>query len=393
MVDKTIGDLCNVIGGKPAPVEECAFENGTVPFLRMRDLGAYHLTNNLTEIRDKLNVEYVKKKNLTPVRKGALLMPRSGSVGLNHRAILGVDAVIVSHVCALEILNEQILDKEYFYYYMSTVDMSNITKKTTGLDAITFEDLRKIRIPTPNIQTQKTIAKTLKEVDKARERRKAANALTDQFLQSSFLSLFGDLVVNDKKFPIKRLDEIADVSSGVTKGRNLNGAELISVPYMRVANVQDGHLNLSEIKEIEIREYELEKYLLKAGDILLTEGGDPDKLGRGAVWYNQISNCIHQNHIFKVRPDKNKFASEFLSYQFASAYGKRYFFKAAKQTTGIASINSTQLKAFPVVVPPLSLQQKFAAIVAQAETLRKKQQENEQELEQLFQALLQKYFG
>jgi len=100
---------------------------------------------------------------------------------------------------------------------------------------------------------------------------------------------------------------------------------------MRVANVQDGFLNLSEIKTIEIKSYELAKYFLQEGDILLTEGGDPDKLGRGAVWQNQIENCIHQNHIFKVRADRNLFTPEFLSLQFGSDYGKRYFLKAAKQ--------------------------------------------------------------
>jgi type I restriction enzyme S subunit len=290
-------------------------------------------------------------------------------------------------------LNPKIgVDNKFIYYQLKGTNFYDVISGSAQPQII-VSTLKRKKIKIPDLKTQHDISQVLEEADKARQQRKAANALTDQFLQSSFLSLFGDLVINDKKFPVKRLDEIADVSSGVTKGRNLNGAEVISVPYMRVANVQDGHLNLSEIKEIEIREYELEKYLLHEGDILLTEGGDPDKLGRGAVWYNQIANCIHQNHIFKVRPDKKKFASEFLSYQFASPYGKRYFFKAAKQTTGIASINSTQLRAFPVIIPHLSLQQQFAGIVAQAEQLRQKQRESERELEGLFQSLLQRYFG
>ncbi|WP_162944908.1 restriction endonuclease subunit S [Flavisolibacter nicotianae] len=98
-----------------------------------------------------------------------------------------------------------------------------------------------------------------------------------------------------------RLLDIAEISSGVTKGRNLKGKRLIRVPYLRVANVQDGFLDLDEVKSIEILPDEFEKFKLEAGDILFTEGGDRDKLGRNAIWNNEIDNCIHQNHIFKAR--------------------------------------------------------------------------------------------
>lgn len=84
----------------------------------------------------------------------------------------------------------------------------------------------------------------------------------------------------------------------MTLGRSLN-TDTINVPYLRVANVQDGHLDLNYIKYIDILESELEKWELLSGDILLTEGGDWDKLGRGTVWHDEIPNCIHQNHIFK----------------------------------------------------------------------------------------------
>jgi type I restriction enzyme S subunit len=96
---------------------------------------------------------------------------------------------------------------------------------------------------------------------------------------------------------------------------------------------------------------------------LLTEGGDFDKLGRGAVWRGEIDPCIHQNHIFRVRPLSDKVLPEFLSSLLGSDRGKRYFLQAAKQTTGIATINKTQLRGFPVLLPPLSLQEQFEKLV------------------------------
>ena len=160
-----------------------------------------------------------------------------------------------------------------------------------------------------------------------------------------------------------------------------------------MANVQDGYLNLTEIKDIEVLPSDVEKYALQDGDILLTEGGDPDKLGRGAVWNRQILTCIHQNHIFRVRVNRECLVPEYLSMLIGSAYGKMYFLKSAKQTTGIASINSTQLKNFPALIAPLDLQLKFAKMVHQIEKTTESQKQSSLEINNLFDVLMQKAFN
>ncbi len=148
------------------------------------------------------------------------------------------------------------------------------------------------------------------------------------------------------------LDNCATVQTGVAKGRKFANAEMVDVPYLRVANVQDGHLDLSEIKEIHIRRSEVERYRLRNGDVVLTEGGDFDKLGRGFIWRGELDLCVHQNHVFAVRPDRKRLLPEFFAYLAQSAYGKAYFLKVAHKTTNLACINSTKLKEFPVLIPP-----------------------------------------
>jgi type I restriction enzyme S subunit len=195
-----------------------------------------------------------------------------------------------------------------------------------------------------------------------------------------------------KKWKLEPLSANTEIVSGVTKGKKYGYSILRAVPYMRVANVQDGHLNLSEIKTIEVTEFEIRRYKLNKGDLLLTEGGDPDKLGRGAVWNDEINECIHQNHIFRVRVKDTSINPVFLSALMASKYGKSYFLKAAKQTTGIASINSTQLKAFPLIKPPVALQDQFASIVTKVESLKSKYTQSLTELETLYSSLSQRAF-
>jgi type I restriction enzyme S subunit len=148
------------------------------------------------------------------------------------------------------------------------------------------------------------------------------------------------------------LSECAVVQTGIAKGRKVNAEEAVEVPYLRVANVQDGYLDLSEMKTITIRKNEQSRFALQKGDVVLTEGGDFDKLGRGFIWHGQIDNCVHQNHVFSVRPDMERISSEFFAYQSQSPYGKSYFLSVAHKTTNLACINTTKLKAFPVLLPP-----------------------------------------
>ena len=161
----------------------------------------------------------------------------------------------------------------------------------------------------------------------------------------------------------KRLEKVAIIQTGIAKNQN-SKEECIELPYLRVANVQDGYLDLSEIKTINIHKDKVNRYRLENGDVLLTEGGDFDKLGRGAVWEGQIQNCLHQNHVFAVRPNSHELLSSFLSAQTGSSYGKRYFLSCSKQSTNLASINSSQLKVFPVLLPPLSEQKAIADLLS-----------------------------
>src|SRR5690606_25951990 len=121
-------------------------------------------------------------------------------------------------------------------------------------------------------------------------------------------------------------------------------------------NVQDGYIELDEIKTIRVEKNRVDRYALQDGDVLMTEGGDFDKLGRGDVWRGQITPCLHQNHVFAVRPESRKIRPYFLAALANSHYGKTYFLSCAKKSTNLASINSTQLKEFPVLIPPLQEQ-------------------------------------
>lgn len=259
--------------------------------------------------------------------------------------------------------------------------------------AIGRAEITSLRIPLPPLNEQRSIVDLLSRAEGIVRLRREAQKKAAEIIPALFLDMFGDPVMNPKGWPVVSLREVAEVISGVAKGRKLSAKEVVELPYMRVANVKDGHLDLSEIKLILIKRTEIVKLRIEPGDLLMTEGGDPDKLGRAALWQGEIDLCVHQNHVFKVRSDRSRLSPGYLRSLAGSFYGKAYFLSVAKKTTGIASINKTQLSAFPVVLPPIREQLAFEKYVAAIESIEKQQTDALQKTEATFNALLARSFA
>ncbi|HEY9601279.1 MAG TPA: hypothetical protein V6C85_06680 [Allocoleopsis sp.] len=192
-----------------------------------------------------------------------------------------------------------------------------------------------------------------------------------------------------------RLDTITALKGGITKDSKRQVENGRKVPYLRVANVQRGYLDLNEMKEIEAPESAISELLLKPGDILFNEGGDRDKLGRGWIWNGELPECIHQNHVFRGRLYCTDVSPKFVSW-FGNTYGASYFMREGKQTTNLASINLTKLSAFPIPLPSPEEQPKIVSeverhlsVVDKLETLVN---QNLKRAEKLRQSILKKAF-
>jgi type I restriction enzyme S subunit len=160
-------------------------------------------------------------------------------------------------------------------------------------------------------------------------------------------------VVNN--VPMVPLGKHGKVSYGIQKCPE-NRPSTHPRPYLRVANVQRGVLDLREIKSINVADAEMPKLRLEIGDVLLCEGNSPDLVGRGAIWRGEIADCVHQNHVLRVRLDQSKLLPEFVLAVINSHHGQAYFRSKAKRTTNLASINSKEVAALPVPEISIDLQ-------------------------------------
>lgn len=363
-----LGDVCEVVsGGTPkTSVEE--YWGGEIPWVTPADL------SKLKGLEISSGERAITQRGVD--KSSAVLLP-AGSVVLSSRAPIGYVAIAqvpmaTNQGCKSFIPSSEVDARYLAHYLLSQKD----ALQSLGTGA-TFKELSKsraadIRIPLPPLDEQRRVAAILDEVGRLSsiqiKKVEGLEALK-RVVVEEFLKARGDQEVE--------LGTISEIQSGITKGRKVSKKSTTSiVPYLSVSNVKDGFLQLHPVKEINATNDEISRYQLQRGDIVLTEGGDPDKLGRGTVWNNEIPVCIHQNHIFRVRilQDSTVMTPEVLAAILSSSRPKKHFLRSAKQTTGIASINKSQLSRTPI---PNLTRDDVRALSLQIELLKLEQERAE----------------
>ena len=274
--------------------------------------------------------------------------------------------------------NRRIINYDFFFWMIkeSMKNMTNDNKHGIFMQHVTLSVFNNFTIPMPPLAEQERIAAFLDaqcaEIDAVLEKTRASieeykklkqavitQAVTkgirgDRPMKDSGIEWIGDIPAEWRK---TQLRHCAAIKSGITLGKKYEKTDsLVERPYLRVANVQDGYVDLSVLTTIEVTQDEDLKYRLRAGDVLMTEGGDRDKLGRGCVWHGEIEPCLHQNHIFAVQTSKDTLLPEFLEYLTVSDVGRSYFDVTAIKTTNLACTSSSKVLAFTIPLPSVEEQ-------------------------------------
>lgn len=378
----SIGDVTDIVSGFAFKSSGFNTEGSGLPLIRIRDVVRGYTDTYFDGTYDR---EFI-------VENGDILIGMDGE--FNRAKWQSGVALLNQRVCKIK-GKTQHLDNGYLYHFLPKA-LKVIEDRTPFVTVkhLSVKDLRATQLNLPPLDEQKRIAAILDKADQLRQKRRQAIALLDGLTQSIFLEMFGDPVTNPKGWDDKCiLSDIADIGSGITKGRLTRGQATRAVPYLAVANVQDRALNLKSVKEIEATEDEIARYRILKNDLLVTEGGDPDKLGRGTLWSDELPEAIHQNHIFRIRFKDSRITPLFANWQIGSERGKKYFLRSAKQTTGIASINKTQLSNFPMLLPPIDLQLEFAKKARNVASMQTKLNNKNLLLDSLFSSLQHRAFS
>jgi type I restriction enzyme, S subunit len=323
------------------------------------------------------------------VRPGDVVLSKidlkNGAVGLLPNDWAGV--AVTTHFAVYEPDRSKVLP-EYFRLLIQTpLFKAWLAENKSGQDGRTevkLPDFEELEVPLPSLQDQRRlVAAYQKALNKAAEleaqalqierdaQREFETALgltppqdlpkrpfqiarfrdIERWSHEGILQagLLGD-APPESMFEIVQLGDIATVSYGLQKCPT-NRPDKHARPYLRVANVQRDYLDLREIKMINVPDTDMPKYRLEDGDILLCEGNSADLVGRGAIWRNEIADCVHQNHVLRVRLDRRRAIPEFILAYINSPSGQTYFRSKAKRTTNLASINSKEVANLAVPLP------------------------------------------
>ena len=320
----------------------------------------------------------------------ALILGTGGSASIHCAAnpfSTSTDCIVVTPK------SEDFKTKFVYYYLLGNIHILEKGFKGAGLKHISKTYIENIDIPIFPIDIQNKIVSVLDKANALISDRKESLQLLEDLLRAIFLDMFQNDLIEYKQSK-KTLADIATIVSGLTKGRKTKSSTLSDVPYLRVANAQDGYFDFSEVKTIQATPDEIEKYNIIKGDLLITEGGDCDKLGRGAVWEFEENKYIYQNHLFRLRINStDDYSPYWLTQLLRSEFGKYYFLRQAKQTTGIATINKRQVSNFPIPNSPCEKQKEFEEQYIAIHKRKQNLSISLNEISTLFNSILQKAFN
>ena len=266
----------------------------------------------------------------------------------------------------IPLLPREGVDRDFLAHLLrrkETVDYATASVTGTRMPRTDMRVLMSMRVPFPGLDEQQRIAGTLDRAARIEQMRVQAADRLREFIPALFIKMFGDPIENPMGWMRQQLGNLGEVQGGlqVSKKRAVHPLEK---PYLRVANVLRDKLALSEIKSIRLTEREFGRVRLQRGDLLVVEGhGNAAEIGRAAIWDGSVRDCVHQNHLIRVRPGHSLIIPEFACAYLNSSSGRQHLLRSGKTTSGLNTITTSDVKGCTMFVPPLALQRRYASIV------------------------------
>lgn len=362
-----LADCCDIISGATPSTTVRSYWNGDIHWATPKDLSELD-SHYIAETAKRITAEGLASCAASVLPPHSVLFSSRAPIG--HVAVNTVPMATNQGFKSL-IPKKGRADAKYLFHWLKA---NRHYLESLGNGA-TFKELSKstisrVQIPLPDLATQHRIAAILDLADTIRAKRREALAQLDRLGQAIFIDMFGDPATNPMRWPQSTLGELGEVQGGLQLSGSRSTLPL-EAPYLRVANVYRDRLELNEVKTFHLTPVELARTRLIADDILIVEGhGNPDEIGRCAVWDGSIADCSHQNHLIRLRVDKERTQSRFVASYLNSTAGRRGLQNASNTTSGLNTISVSKVRDCQIFVPPLELQNKFSSCLEAVQAMR-----------------------
>ncbi|OJX47171.1 MAG: hypothetical protein BGO78_16995 [Chloroflexi bacterium 44-23] len=376
-------DICHFISGGTPSRKVPEYFSGTIPWITGADINE----NVITKARDYITEGAIRNSATKIVPQGSILLVTRTGVG--KVAIAGTDICISQDLTGLELDYNKVINWYLFYFLLSQQSLLTDQQRGATIQGITRDIVENLCLPLPPLPEQQRIAAILQKADRLRRLRRYARQLSDGYLQSVFLEMFGDPATNSKGWKKGYIDDVISTSQYGTSTKSNN--EQKGFPILGMANITfSGQLVLSSIAYVELSEDEFQSLKLEKGDIIFNRTNSTELVGKTALW-DVDQEAVLASYLIKLKVNQ-KVTSNFLCALMNTQFYKRLFRDRCKKAIGQSNVSPTLLREFPVIIPPINLQKEFSDKVTLSKKLFRIQGESERQTEMLFQSLLQKAF-
>lgn len=384
-----LSTVATISAGQSAPKNNYFSENG-IPFIRAGSL-EFLINGKGLDCCEKINETNAKICKLKLYPKNAVLFAKSGMSANKGRVYkLERDSYVVSHL-AVVITDSCKLLPSYFMYWLK-INSPRTLIKDESYPSISLSDIGNLDIDCPSIEEQQRIVNILDKADEIRTKKKLANEKLDEFLKSTFIDMFGDPMSNNINIKKEKLGKyLVYVQNGISRRRKI--PQNIGNLVFRIKEIRENYIDYSDINRIPLNEKEKDKYKINNNELLFIRvNGNKDYVGRNAVFRGYVEDAYFNDHIMRVKIEERYINPIYLSRFLNMSFGKVEIRKYIKTSAGQYTINQQGLSSVELPIPPIEQQNQFAQIVQKVEAQKEKNQKVIEQMDNLFNSLMQKIF-
>jgi type I restriction enzyme S subunit len=387
-------------------IDECFFQIQNGANIKQGKVdGGFPITRIETIANDRFNRDRMGYAGITDLSKYEsyilededLLMSHINSMQYLGRTVLYKkqdDEIIIHGMNLLRLrANRDIIipgyAKYYFYGHSFRSQLRNIMKKSVNQASFAVKDLKKIKMEIPCLREQQKLVQVLDKIQKIIDVKTKEIAKFDELVSARFVEMFGDPIMNPKGWNVVT---IKDIVTEVRYGTSKPAVEGGKYPYLRMNNLTlNGQLDLKNLKYIDIPDEEIEKCVVRKGDVLFNRTNSIDLVGKTAV-FNLVEDMVIAGYIIRIRLNEKLLPEVFSQYMNLKAL-KDVLRAMAKGAVNQANINAQELQSIKVYLPDMDIQKQFIKIKDQIDKSKFEVQKSLEKTQILFDSLMQEYFG
>jgi type I restriction enzyme S subunit len=361
----SIDEFCETgSGGTPSRATK-EYYGGNIPWVKSGELRE----GMITDTEEKITERAIKESSAKVVPSGAILLAMYGAT-VGRMAFLGVDAATNQAVCNIRPDPKRAYPRYVFHCLQSKINHFLSRAAGGAQPNISQGIIKETKIPLPPLDEQRRIAAILDKADELRCKRKHALSLLDGLAQSIFLEMFGDPEINPRGFQVSAFEPLLETSPNF--GSMIPPREaMLEWVSLRVANIQNWTLTLEDSKYIDLPLDSVQRHTLRDGDIILARAiASEEHLGKCVVVRPAGRKWAFDSHLMRIRLNAQKIDPVYVRELFRTPAGRQIFLRSTRKTTVQYNINTKELRALQIPVPPIDLQREFVSRVSALESIR-----------------------